>query len=181
MIYDVGAVIETERLLLRKPRLEDADDLLAYVRDPEVMRWIGGETGDRDEVAATIERWLARWEENGIGHFVLERDGRVLGRAGFLVWDRRTWQVSSYAEAGAHAETELGWTLAREHWGKGYATEAARALREWADRERLISLINPGNVRSIRIAEKLGATPAETIEVDDGYPLVVWVHPGAPT
>ncbi len=170
-------MIETERLLLRKPRLEDADDLLAYVGDPEVMRWIGGDAGDRDEAVAAIERWLAGWEANGIGHFVVVHDGRVLGRVGFLVWDSRTWETSSYAEAGAHAETELGWTLAREHWGHGYATEAARALREWADKERLISLINRENVRSIRVAEKLGATPTETVSVDGGYPVVVWVHP----
>jgi RimJ/RimL family protein N-acetyltransferase len=170
-------VIQTERLTIRKPRLEDADDLLAYVGDPEVMRWIGGETGDRAETVATIERWLARWDENGIGHFVVERDGHVLGRVGFLVWDNRTWETSSYAEAGTHAETELGWTLAREHWGHGYATEAARALRDWAQKDRLISLINPENVRSIRVAERLGATPGEAITVDGDYPLVVWVHP----
>jgi RimJ/RimL family protein N-acetyltransferase len=170
-------VIETERLALRKPRLEDADDLLAYVRDPEVMRWIGGETGDRAVTVATIERWLARWDEDGIGHFVIERDGRVLGRVGFLVWDSTAWTVSSYAEAGPHAETELGWTLAQEHWGHGYATEAALAVRAWADRPRLISLIHPENARSIRVAEKLGATPSETISLEDDYPAVVWVHP----
>jgi RimJ/RimL family protein N-acetyltransferase len=169
-------VIETERLLLRKPRLEDADDLLAYFGDPEVMRWIGGEAGGRDEAVAAIQRWLTAWEANGIGHFVLVREGGVLGRVGFLVWDSSTWQTSSYAEAGPHAETELGWTLAREHWGHGYATEAARALRDWAGKERIISLIDPENVRSIRVAEKLGATPTETVAVDD-YPLVVWVHP----
>jgi RimJ/RimL family protein N-acetyltransferase len=174
---DLEVGIETERLTLRKPRLEDADDLLAYVSDPEVMRWIGGETGDRAVTVATIERWLARWDENGIGHFVAERDGRVIGRVGFLVWDRRTWEVSSYAEAGAHAETELGWTFVREHWGNGYATEAARAARAWADKPRLVSLIHPENARSIRVAEKLGATPGEAITVEDDYPLVVWVHP----
>jgi RimJ/RimL family protein N-acetyltransferase len=170
-------LIETERLILRKPRLEDTDDLLDYVGDPEVMRWIGGEAGGREQAVASIERWLAGWEANGIGHFVVVRDGRVLGRVGFLVWDRRTWEVSSYADADRHAETELGWTLAQEHWGRGYATEAARAVREWAGRERLISLINPENARSIRVAERLGATPTETVYVDGDYPVVVWVHP----
>jgi RimJ/RimL family protein N-acetyltransferase len=177
MIYEMGAAIETERLILRKPRLADADDLLAYVGDPEVMRWIGGETGDRDVTVATIERWLERWEANGIGHFVAVRDGRVLGRVGFLVWDGSKWEPSTYAEAGPHAETELGWTLAREHWGHGYATEAARALRDWAGKDRLISLIHPENVRSVRVAEKLDATPTETILLEDDYPAIVWVHP----
>src|SRR5712692_7215947 len=174
--------IETERLLLRKPRLEDADDLLAYVGDPDVMRWIGGETGNRETAAAAIERWLERWDADDIGHFSVigKEHGRVLGRVGFLVWDSRSWETSSYAEAGEHAETELGWTLAREHWGQGYATEAAAALRAWANGERglerLISLISPDNARSIRVAEKLGATPTETVQVG-GKPAVVWVHP----
>ena len=173
-------MIETERLLLRKPTVEDADDLLAYIADPEVMRWVGGRTGDRAHAVATIERWLLRWEENGIGPFVLVRGDRVLGRAGFRVWDRSSWQVSSYADAGERSVAELGWALARVHWGQGYATEAARALRDWVHAERgvreLISLIAPENVRSQRVAEKLGAVPAETVDVG-GDQAVVWRHP----
>ena len=172
-------MLETERLNLRKPRLEDADDLLAYVGDPEVTRWIGGETGDRAATVAKIEEWLARWDANGIGPFCVVREGRVLGRCGFVVWDARTWRMSTYAAAGAHAETELGWALAQAHWGHGYATEAARALREWAYRERgvrrLISLIAPRNVRSIRVADKLGAEPEALIWNSSG-PAIVWVH-----
>jgi RimJ/RimL family protein N-acetyltransferase len=119
---------------------------------------------------------------HGIGHFAVERDGRVLGRVGFVVWDDRSWELSSYAEAGAHAATELGWTLARRHWGHGYATEAARAARRWGYGERglgrLISLIHPENRRSIRVAEKLGAAPERAIETPGG-PAVVWVHPAS--
>jgi RimJ/RimL family protein N-acetyltransferase len=174
--------IETERLVLRLPRLEDADGILDSVSDPEVMRWIGAEPGDRAAAVAAVERWLARWEADRVGHFAIERkgDGRVLGRAGFLVWDRSTWESSSYAAAADDAETELGWTLAREHWGHGYATEAARAVRDWAyeerDVERIISLIAPDNVRSIRVAVKLCATPEQMIQTHHG-PTIVWVHP----
>jgi RimJ/RimL family protein N-acetyltransferase len=169
-------LIETERLVLRMPRLEDADDLLEYVGDPEVMRWIGGETGDRSAAVASVERWLGQWEANGIGPFAVTREERVLGRVGFLVWNRSTWQQSSYGEAGGQAETEIGWTLAREHWGHGYATEAARAARAWAGKERLISLIHPDNTRSQRVAQKLGAHPSERVTVMDD-PAIVWVHP----
>jgi RimJ/RimL family protein N-acetyltransferase len=173
-------LIETERLLLRLPRREDADDLLEYAGDPEVTRWIGGQTGDRASTEAKIEDWLARWEANGIGHFVVVLDGKVLGRVGFVVWDSRSWELTSYAEAGEHAETELGWTLAQAHWGHGYAAEAARAARDWVHAERgigrLVSLIHPDNRRSIRVAEKLGASPERSIETPGG-PAVVWVHP----
>jgi RimJ/RimL family protein N-acetyltransferase len=172
--------IETERLVLRTPRLEDADDLLAYVGDADVMRWIGGEAGDRDAAVATIERWLSRWEGDGIGHFSVVSDDHVIGRVGFLVWDSRIWEASSYADADAAAETELGWTMAQKHWGHGYATEAALAARAWAYEERgverIISLIAPDNARSIRVAEKLGAAPEETISTFHG-PATVWVHP----
>ena len=104
----------------------------------------------------------------------------MLGRVGFLVWDSRSWQITTYADAGGHAETELGWTLAQAHWGHGYATEAARAARDWGYAERgvgrLVSLIHPENRRSIRVAEKLGASKERSIEMPSG-PAAMWVHP----
>src|SRR5437764_8029827 len=143
-----------ERLPLPQPRLEDAEALLPAYSDPETMRFIGdGSTTDLDGMHAAIEKWLARWEANGIGFLVLERDGLVVGRAGFLVWDPGTWTISTLDDG---SEVELGWTLIRAHWGHGYATEAALALCDWTDRRRLISLIQHGNERSVRVAEKLG-------------------------
>ena len=181
MIMPVGrSSIETERLVLREPQLEDVDDLLELVADDEVMRWIGGEAKDRAATVEHVERWIARWRQNGVGQFVVLLDGRAIGRVGLLVWDARTWETSTYEDAGEHAETELGWALARAHWGHGYATEAARAVRDWAYAERgverLISLIAPDNARSIRVAEKLGATPEQMIASPHG-PAHVWVHP----
>ena len=103
------------------------------------------------------------------------------GRTGMLVWDARTWKHTTFADAGEHAQPELGWALAREHWGQGYATEAASAVREWAYYERglgrLVSLIAPANVRSERLAERLGCTRGETVDLWDTGPAVVWEHP----
>jgi len=159
----VSAVIETERLLLRKPRLDDAADLAVAYGDPETVRYIGdGSTATREQVEQGIRFWLERWEKNGLGLFAMEsrESGRVIGRSGFLVWDTATWETSSFAEAGERAEVELGWMVARKHWGQGYATEAALALRDWGIAERgltrLVSLIRPGNGRSVRVAEKIG-------------------------
>ena len=167
--------------MLRPPRLEDVDDMLAFVGDDEVMRWIGGEAGGRETAIESIERWIARWDANGVGQFALVYEGRVIGRVGLLVWDGRSWQTSAYADAGEHAVTELGWALARAHWGKGLATEAARAVRDWAyaerQIERLVSLIDPVNIRSIRVAAKLGAVPEELVTTNHG-PALVWLHPG---
>jgi len=165
-------MIETERLILRKPRPEDADDFEPAYADPEVMRFMGdGSTGTREQIERGIRFWLERWEKNGIGLFSMEsrETGRVVGRAGFLVWDTDGWETSSFDEAGERAEVELGWLVVREHWGHGYATEAALALRDWGIQERgltrLISLIRPGNVRSVRVAEKIGESYEREIEL----------------
>ena len=74
-------------------------------------------------MARTVER-------SGVGFCSVERkaDRRVLGRVGFVRWNLETSQTGG-------DETELGWVLAREHWGQGYATEAATALRDWAHDE----------------------------------------------
>jgi RimJ/RimL family protein N-acetyltransferase len=173
-------VIETERLILRKPRVEDAEDLTVAFADPETMRFMGdGSIATEPEVENRIRFWLHRWETNGLGLFALEsrESGRVVGRAGFLVWDTATWETSSFAEAGERAGVELGWLVAREHWGRGYATEAALALRDWGiaerDLTRLVSLIRPGNERSVRVAEKIGERYEDEILVD-GLPAMLY-------
>ena len=115
--------------------------------------------------------------------FAIERrdDGRFLGRIGLIVWDTSEWRQATLAEAGDRAQPELGWALARAHWGCGYATEAALTVREWARRERgierLISLIHPDNERSRSLARRLGAVPIETVTLFDSGPAEVWVHP----
>lgn len=175
--------IETERLVLRVPRLEDAAGAAAYLTDPAVMRFLGGETVPREAAADVVRKWLERWEHNGVGHFaiLLRSNGRFLGRTGINVWDARTWTHTTFDEAEADARPELGWALARAHWGNGYATEAAHAVRDWAYRDRqmsgVISLIAPENLASRRVAERLGAAPTERVRLPDSGPADVWVHP----
>jgi RimJ/RimL family protein N-acetyltransferase len=164
-------MLTTERLVLRKPRL--GDDLAEFAGDDEVQRWIGGGAEPPEVV---LERWIARWNRNGVGQFIVELDGQLIGRVGFLVWDERSWETSAYDLAGEHAVTELGWAILSRHWGHGYATEAALAARDWLGAERLISLIHPDNVRSQRVAEKLGARPGQRVETPHG-PADVWLHP----
>jgi RimJ/RimL family protein N-acetyltransferase len=180
-------VLETERLLLRRPSLRDAEAVLELVSDPVAMAFIGGVHPDAvSDPALVVRRWLDRWQENGCGPFSVVRrsDDRWLGRAGVLVWDRRTWTQGSFSTAGEFAQPELGWALVREHWGRGYATEAALAAREWAYRElgawRLVSLIAPANTRSAAVAERLGARPRETVTLVDSGAVVVWEHPPPP-
>ena len=160
-------MLETERLLLRLPEARDLDGYEPIFTDPDVVRFTGGQTKTRTETALAIGQMNSHWERYGVGLFSIVRreDERLIGRAGFLVWDDR-WRNGLRHEVEP-AETEIGWMLGREFWGRGYATEAAAAARDWGLREvglrRLISLIQVGNDASVRVAEKLG----ETLEQED--------------
>jgi RimJ/RimL family protein N-acetyltransferase len=109
------ARLESERLALRSPRVDDAPAAAELLTDPEVMRFLGDEIVPPEHVPGVVQKWIGRWERDGVGPFVIERreDRRFLGRCGILVWDRRTWTHASLAEAGDHAQPELGWALVR--------------------------------------------------------------------
>ena len=163
-------MIETERLLLRRPTEADVESPPAWLSDPEVMDWLGGVM---DQPTDLVRLWIEQWERFPSGKFLVEQtsDGAVIGRVGVNYYDVQTWERSA---AGV---PELSWALAREQWGHGYATEAALAVREWLRAPRVISLIVSGNLRSRGVAERLGATPGETIELPGYGPHVVWEHP----
>jgi RimJ/RimL family protein N-acetyltransferase len=168
--------LHTERLRLRLPTPGDAEAAGELLGDPEVMRYLGGEPVPRDAWPAAVQKWIDRWAVNDIGTFVVERraDGRFLGRVGIIVWDTRGWTQSTRADAGEFAQPELGWAFARAVWGNGYATEAARAVRDAVSYASLISVIHPDNLASQHVAERLGAVPAETVRLYDTGPAVVW-------
>jgi RimJ/RimL family protein N-acetyltransferase len=173
-------LIETERLVLRPPEPEDAAAIARLFMDPEVMRFIGdGETGAYDDAVDRIERLQRAWAEDGFGTFiVVHRELGAIGRCGLLVWDRREWRPGTRSELGADGEIELGWMLERGAWGHGFATEAAIAARDWALREvaptRLISLIHPGNTRSMRVAERVGERHEHDVVTHRGITVQLW-------
>ena len=162
-------MIETERLLLRRPTEADVSSPPAWLSDPEVMDWLGGV----EPAVEVVRLWLKQWEVFPSGKFLvqLRSDGAIVGRVGANYYDTQTWER---AETG---EPELGWALAREHWGHGYATEAALAVRVWLRAPRVVSLITETNLRSQHVAERLGARPEQTVELPGYGPHVVWVHP----
>jgi RimJ/RimL family protein N-acetyltransferase len=176
----------TERLCLREPTRRDAEALYDLFADEEVMEGLGREPVSAvEDVRAMIEGMISGWRTEGLGPFVFESaatDRQVVGQAGLMIFDMRGWTASTWADAGSHAQPELGWALIRAHWGRGYATEAAAAIRAWAYEhrsiERLVSLISSNNVRSQRVAERLGAVPTESVApVDSGRETVIWRHP----
>lgn len=168
--------LETDRLVLRPPTLEDVGVVGELAGDAEVMRFIGGPVPTDEFVA----QWIHGWDADRIGPFLVERrgDGRLVGRVGIFAWDTRTWSLTTRAEAGPFAQSELGWALVRAEWGKGYASEAAQAARDWAAAEcgidDLVSVIAPANVASERVARRLGGSPGETVKLFETRPAVVW-------
>jgi RimJ/RimL family protein N-acetyltransferase len=176
--------IETDRLLLRTPTSEDAAALHELFADPIVMHGLNRDpVSDLDGTRAMIEGGLDGWQSDGVGPFIVETagNGRAVGWAGVMIFDTRGWTPSTWTSAGLHAQPELGWVLMRTDWGCGYATEAAAAIRDWAYECRpidlLVSLISPANVRSQRVARRIGAVPTETIPPADARPeTVVWRH-----
>ncbi len=136
-----------------------------------------------EESEALLAGGVSSWETDGLGPFILETatDRRMVGQAGLMIFDTRGWTPSTWADAGSHAQPELGWALIRAHWGHGYATEAAAAIRDWASEfrsiDRLVSLILRDNIRSQRVAERLGAIPGEGVTpAHSGRQAVVWRH-----
>jgi RimJ/RimL family protein N-acetyltransferase len=140
-------VIETERLILRPLAVADLDEYLALHDDPEVTRFIHGV--ERPEAEQRLRDNELEWDERGYGRFaVLVRpSGRFLGRSGLKYWPQ-------------FDETEVGWTLRRAAWGRGLATEAARACVDWGFEAfglpYLTAMVHPQNAASIRVAEHLG-------------------------
>ena len=145
------------RLLLRGWRDGDIEPYARLCADPEVMRFIGdGSTLTRGQSEKQISRFIRHWDERGFGLWAMEEKetGTFVGFAGLA-------HQEDWAE-GEH-KTEVGWRLGREFWGRGLATEAARAGVaygfETLGLERIISIIQPGNTASRRVAEKAGLTP----------------------
>ncbi len=162
-------VIETERLRLRAFREDDLDAFAAMSADPEVMRYIGsGETVDRNGSWRSMAGFNGHWTLRGFGMWAIERrsDGAFIGRTG--------WHHPPYWPA-----LEVGWVLARDAWGRGYAREAARAALDFAhDRlppQRMVSFIRPGNERSVKVALALGARHEGEADLL-GTPVEVYLH-----
>jgi RimJ/RimL family protein N-acetyltransferase len=159
--WDGTIVLRTPRLLLRTFRRDDLSHYAALNADPEVVRYLGGVPLTRrhsDEIAEWAQQC---YSEEGIGLLAVERrdDGAFLGMCGLH-------HQQSYPD-----EVEVGWRLAREHWGKGYATEAATGWLHHAFESlglpRVISITDPPNERSLAVMRRLGMEFDHEAEIED--------------
>lgn len=149
---DTPTVIETARLLLRPFTMRDLDDLHRVIySDPQVTTYLpGGEPWPLCETRSLLAWWVAHWEDKGFGPWAVtdQTNGAFLGDCGLM-----------YLPSAGHT-VELLYALGRESWGKGYASEAARAtLRygfEQAGLKQITAVAVPENAGSRRVMEKLG-------------------------
>jgi RimJ/RimL family protein N-acetyltransferase len=150
-------ILETERHLLREFVPEDADALEAVLGDPVAMQHYPAPL-TRAEVDDWIRRNRARYINDGFGLWamLLKSTGELIGDCGLFVRDVH--------EA---FDFELGWHVRRDHWQRGYATEAAQGCIEHAfatlGTDRVIALVRPENLGSCRVAEKSGMTRERVI------------------
>lgn len=144
-----GPTLETARLLLRPPVLEDFEAWALFQADPVVARFIGG-AQSREQCWRTFRTMVGAWALDGFAMFsVIEKSsGAWIGRVG-------PWMP------GGWPGTEVGWGLAQAAQGKGYAREAAIAAIDWAFAhlgwEEVIHVIDPANFPSRKVAEALGS------------------------
>jgi ribosomal-protein-alanine N-acetyltransferase len=162
-----GMILHTDRLLLRRWRESDREPFAAMNADPEVMRHFPAPL-HREQSDDMVDRIEAGFDRHGYGLWALEvrETGAFIGFTG-LQW-------VAY-EAHFTPALEVGWRLARPAWGRGYATEAARAAVRFAFHEagiaEVVSMTIPANVRSQAVMRRLGMTRDPSDDFD---------HPRAP-
>ena len=154
-------ILETERLLLRVFRPKDIEEFAPIEADPEVMRFYP--SGPRSRA----------WAERGVRYFI-----RTQKEHGFSLWaviHKRDRQFIGYCGLvpqliDGKNEVEVGYKLAPACWGQGLATEAACGVRDWGFSHlnvlRLVSIVDPGNAASVRVAEKNGMSYEKDITYD---------------
>jgi RimJ/RimL family protein N-acetyltransferase len=142
-------IFKTKRLVLRRPRLSDADDIFDhYAADPEVTRYVTWRPyKDRTEVLPFLKSRLSRWDsgEEYSWALTVPQEDRVIGMIGCRVRE--------------HA-ADIGYVLSRKYWGRGYITEAGKTIVDWASGlesiYRVWAVCDVENKASVRVLEKLG-------------------------
>jgi ribosomal-protein-alanine N-acetyltransferase len=144
------AEVETARLCLRMFVADDADELSLITRDPEVMRYIAtGLPISREETTHNLNSIINGFNRRGFGRWAvtLKETGRLIGYCGLTLLDEAVG-------------VELVYLFGKDYWGKGIATEAARASLHYAFKElklkRVVALTKPDNARSRRVLERIG-------------------------
>lgn len=146
-------ILETPRLVIRRLSSSDVKSLKPILGDSEVMKYSLKGALNEEGIKEYIDKILSHYDRHGYGLWGIVQKGtdELIGIAGLI------YQILEDSPF-----TELAYRLARKHWGKGFATEAAKAILEYAfntlNIDRLISIIEPGNAASVKVAIRVGMT-----------------------
>jgi ribosomal-protein-alanine N-acetyltransferase len=162
-------ILETKRLIFRRLLPGDLDNLFALYRDPEIRRYFPEGTLTYEETKEELEWFLDGHPDHpelGLWATIHKETDRFIGRCGLLPWT-----------IGQCAEVEVAYLLAREYWGQGLATEAARGIVQHGVEQlglsRLICMIHPENQASVRVARAIGMTLEKGLQDENG-PLLLY-------
>lgn len=171
MTIVLGPTLVTDRLRLRPPRESDFDALCAFGQSADRMRFLGGPV-DANAQWRTLLADIGHWALRGYGLFSIEvtESGLFVGRAGPIFHNH-------------DEEPELAWHVFEGFEGRGYATEAAAAARDWyyatTGNGPLQSWINVENCSSQAVARRLGATVERADTTGSGHRGEIWRHPAS--
>jgi len=164
-------MIETERLILRHWAAADLEPYADIMVEPEVGRWLGGPF-TREQAHERVARFKASLAATGLGRLAIERkrDGRMIGHCGL---------APTAADQPMPQGLEMGWALAPDAWGEGYATEAARAVIDDGfvrhNPAEILAFTGTTNLRSQGVMQRLGMV--RVAERDFDHPLLAPDHP----
>ncbi len=170
-----GPVLSTARLDLWRPAPRDHAEMVAMMADEDVRRNLGNRPTSPADEYSRLARHAGSWALYGYGPFMCRLRGQdtFVGFCGVF----HSWR--GFAE-GLDDTPEIGYSLVRQFWGQGFATEAAKAAMAWFDAEqgarRIACMINPGNFPSLAIAAKLGFV-RYAAHVEDDEMLVLLERP----
>ena len=166
-------ILETKRLFLRRQIIEDLDALWALYCNPNITRFIPDAPRSREEAKEELEWHMHGHPEHpelGLWATIYKETGKFIGRCGLLPWTIEE-----------QYDVEVAYTIAEEYWGQGFGTEAAQAILQYGfeklNLSRLICLIEPENIASQCIAQKMGMSLEKKVDLPlDGvnYPILVY-------
>jgi ribosomal-protein-alanine N-acetyltransferase len=165
-------ILETERLTLRRLVPDDLDELFLLYRDPEIRRYFPDGVRTYDETKEELEWFLnghPRHPELGLWATIHKETGKFIGRCGLLPW-----------EIDGVLEVEVAYLLDKDFWRQGLATEAAEGILKYAfetlDLSRIICLMDPDNVASQKVAQRIGMTLERKVDGIDGDNFPTFIY-----
>jgi ribosomal-protein-alanine N-acetyltransferase len=165
-------ILETKRLLLRRLIMDDLDDLFALYKDPDIRKYFPEGILNFEETKEELEWHMnghPKYPELGLWATIHKETEKFIGRCGLLPWTIE-----------GQDEVEIAYLLDKSFWGQGLATEAAQGILqygfEYLQLSRLICLIDPENIASQRVAERIGMSLEKRVDgiAGDNFPTLIY-------